>query len=136
MLARFFLYGLMGWCLEVIFTGIAAAFQRDRSATATTYLWMFPIYAGTALALEQAQAAMVGVFWLTRAVVYVAIIYLAELSTGWVLRRALGRCPWDYQSGFHLAGLIRLDYAPAWLLAAILFEPAHGAVERMAAVLA
>jgi len=136
-LARFLIYGLLGWCLEVVFTGLAAALQKDRSATATTYLWMFPIYGGAALGLEQAQAALGDLFWLTRAVVYVAIIYCAELSAGWLLRRALGRCPWDYTGrGVHLAGLIRLDYAPAWLAVALLFEPAHGAVARMAEVLA
>ena len=40
---RFLIYGAVGWCIEVLFTGIAAAvFDRDRAATGKTYLWMHP----------------------------------------------------------------------------------------------
>ncbi|MGI5860970.1 MAG: putative ABC transporter permease [Myxococcales bacterium] len=123
-LARFFIYGALGWCLEVLFTGVSAViFERDRAATGKTYLWMLPIYGATALLLERLHDAMSAPL-IVRALVYLLVIYLAELSTGWALRRLLGRCPWDYTGrGLNFRGLIRFDYAPAWFLVALLFEP-------------
>ena len=134
MLARFLIYGAIGWCLEVFFTGASAAlFDRDRSATGKTYLWMFPIYGATALLLETLHDFM-AVPLALRALVYVLVIYVAEFTTGWALRRLLGRCPWDYTGhGLNLCGLVRLDYAPAWLLVALLFEPARRLVGDFAA---
>ncbi|WP_338863288.1 putative ABC transporter permease [Myxococcus stipitatus] len=124
MLSRFFLYGCTGWVLEVLFTGAGAALKRDRSATATTYLWMHPIYGGTALALEQVSARLESLPRPVRALAYTALIFGAEYTTGWLLRRLLGRCPWDYSPHrWSVNGLIRLDYAPAWYLTALLFEP-------------
>ena len=50
---RFLIYGALGWCLEVVFTGVSAViWDRDRSATGKTYLWMHPIYGATALGLD------------------------------------------------------------------------------------
>ncbi|QSQ12630.1 putative ABC transporter permease [Myxococcus landrumensis] len=124
MLSRFFLYGCTGWVLEVLFTGAGAALKRDRSATATTYLWMHPIYGGTALALEHVSARLKPYPRPVRALAYTALIFGAEYATGWLLRRLLGRCPWDYSPHrWSVHGLIRLDYAPAWYLTALLFEP-------------
>ena len=134
MLARFLLYGALGWCLEVLFTGVSAAlFRHDRAATGKTFLWMLPIYGATALLLERIHDAMSAPLPV-RALVYLGVIYLAELSTGWALRRLLGRCPWDYTGrGLNFRGLIRFDYAPAWLLVALLFEPARRLVADFAA---
>ncbi len=137
MLWRFLIYGLLGWGVEVLFTGTLALLQqRDRCATAKTYLWMFPIYGGALLLLEQVEQASQGGHFLARALAYLLVIYGAELLSGWLLRQLLGRCPWDYTGrGHHLFGLINLDYAPAWFAAALLFEPAHAAVARAAAAL-
>jgi uncharacterized membrane protein len=130
-LAKFLIFGVMGWVVEVFFTGSAAAvFQRDRSATATTYLWMHPIYGMGMLGLDQLGARLSALPWLERAAVYVAVIYLVEFATGALLRRVLGRCPWDYGTrGLSVRGLVRLDYAPAWYLAALLFDPVRLGVE-------
>ncbi|MBI5548998.1 MAG: hypothetical protein HY901_34375 [Deltaproteobacteria bacterium] len=124
MLLRFFIYGALGWCMEVIFTGVSSLLKHDRSATAKTYLWMHPIYGATALLLEGAHDLMSTAPWFARGFAYLAIIYAAEALSGWILRRVLGSCPWDYGRGpWSVAGLIRLDYAPAWYLAGLLFEP-------------
>ncbi|AKF83964.1 Putative ABC-transporter type IV [Myxococcus fulvus] len=124
MLSRFLLYGCTGWVLEVLFTGANAALRRDRSATAQTYLWMHPIYGGTALALEEVSARLKPLPRPVRALAYTALIFGAEYATGWLLKKVLGRCPWDYTPHrWSVHGLIRLDYAPAWYLTALLFEP-------------
>ncbi|WP_443096576.1 putative ABC transporter permease [Pyxidicoccus fallax] len=110
--------------LEVLFTGAGSALKRDRSATAKTYLWMHPIYGGTALALEEVSARLKPLPRPVRALAYTALIFAAEYGTGWFLKRLLGRCPWDYSPHrWSVHGLIRLDYAPAWYLTALLFEP-------------
>lgn len=127
MLKRFLLYGCAGWVVEILFTGSrSAAMRRDPHARSQTYLWMHPIYGATALGLEQVARALrgAGIPRLLRAMLYVPLIYAAEFSTGWLLCRVLGKCPWDYgeeRTSFH--GLVRWDYAPAWYGAALAFEP-------------
>lgn len=132
MLAKFLIFGFMGWVVEVCFTGFhAAVFNHDKSATAKTYLWMHPIYGAAMLGLEWLGQHLSGLAWFERAAVYVAAIYAVEFGTGWLLRRFLGRCPWDYgTAGLSVKGLIRLDYAPAWYAAALLFDPVRIAVDH------
>jgi len=45
----------------------------------------------------------------------------------------LGDCPWRYRKGMHLHGLVRLDYAPYWLGAALGFEWLRDALNASAA---
>jgi hypothetical protein len=118
--------------MEVCFTGMGAALHRDRSATATTYLWMHPIYGATALGLEFLHDRLRFLPRPVRALAYTAVIFGAEFTTGWLLRKGLGRCPWDYSGhGWNVKGLIRLDYAPFWYAAGLLFEPVREAFLRM-----
>lgn len=130
LLAKFIVYGSIGLTLEVVFTGVCAAlFERDRAATGRTYLWMFPIYGGAALLLEQVYPIVAPVPLLVRGLAYVGVIFVVEYLSGLVLRRVIGRCPWDYGCrGLSVHGLIRLDYAPAWFFAGLLFEYARPAV--------
>ncbi|MBN1206081.1 MAG: hypothetical protein JXB05_14280 [Myxococcaceae bacterium] len=133
MLSRFLLYGCAGWVLEVCFTGTGAAlFRKDAHGTAKTYLWMHPIYGATALGLELLHDRLRSLPRPVRALAYTAVIFGAEFTTGWLLRRALGRCPWDYQqAGWSVKGLVRLDYFPFWYGAALLFEPAREVLLRI-----
>ena len=116
--------------MEVCFTGLSAAvLEKDRQGTAKTFLWMHPIYGATALGLELLHDRLRFLPRPLRALAYTAVIFGAEFSTGWLLRRALGRCPWDYaQRGWSVKGLIRLDYAPFWYGVGLLFEPAREAL--------
>lgn len=124
MLRKFLLYGFAGWIVEVLFTGTFSAVKRDRSATAKTYLWMHPIYGATALGLEFLSRRLKWMPLPLRGLVYTGVMYGAEYSSGLVLRKVLGRCPWDYSSaGHNVNGLVRLEYAPAWYALGLLFEP-------------
>ncbi|WP_395833975.1 hypothetical protein [Archangium violaceum] len=133
MLPRFLLYGCAGWVMEVCFTGMSAAlFEKDRAGTAKTYLWMHPIYGATALGMELLHDRLRFLPRPVRALAYTAVIYGAEFTTGWLLRKGLGRCPWDYEKhGWSVKGLIRLDYAPFWYAAGLLFEPVREALLRI-----
>ena len=57
--ARFLIYGCIGWCVEIFFTGVSnAIFHKDRSLTGKTYLWMHPVWGLTCLFLEYLHETM------------------------------------------------------------------------------
>ena len=111
-----------GWVLEVLFTGTKAALSKDKKLAARTYLWMHPIYGAAGLTLEELHRRLAKRSRLTRAIASLGVIYATEYASGAALRRVLGDCPWQYRNGVHLHGLVRLDYAPFWLAAALGFE--------------
>ena len=54
--------------------------------------------------------------------IYTCFIFAGEYLSGTFLRK-LGACPWDYSHArFNFKGLIRLDYAPLWFGAGLIFE--------------
>jgi len=130
---KFALYGCAGWVLEVLFTGTKAALSRDGKLPARTYLWMHPIYGATGLALEAVHRTLGRRSRLTRAAASLGVIYATEYVSGAALRTVLGECPWRYREGVHVHGLVRLDYAPFWLAAALAFERMRDALHEPAA---
>ncbi|BAS26806.1 putative ABC transporter permease [Limnochorda pilosa] len=126
MLVRFLIYGALGWIVEILWTGTGSILRRDPRLTATTYLWMFPIYGGGALLFERLYQVVAAQPWILRGLVWVVAIFGVEYVTGWLIRRAVGHCPWDYSGApLALGELVRLDYAPAWFLLGLLFERLH-----------
>lgn len=63
MLARFLVYGTLGWAVEIVWTGVGSWLRRDPRLTGQTYLWMFPIYGGGALLFEQLYVFIAGRPW-------------------------------------------------------------------------
>lgn len=125
MLTRFILYGLAGWCLEIFWTGLGSLIKGDVTLAGRTYIWMFPIY-GMAIFLEPIHYLVRSWPFLARGFLYMLLIFAAEYLSGLLLRRTIGLCPWDYShSPYSVDGLIRLDYAPAWFIAGLLFEQLH-----------
>jgi uncharacterized membrane protein len=129
---RFIIYGLTGWIIEVVFTGIGSLLSGSTGLTAYTYLWMFPIY-GMAVFLEPIHERIRSSPWFVRGVVYAALILMIEYITGWVLQLMLGFCPWDYRgsTSYTIDGFIRLDFFPAWFAAGLLFERLHDFLIRL-----
>src|SRR5689334_101041 len=70
-------YGLLGWCMEVVFTGVTNAIaNRDRALRSHTYLWMFPIYALGGLWLERIEHRLAPRLpRAARALAYVGAVY-------------------------------------------------------------
>ncbi|MEJ6951081.1 putative ABC transporter permease [Natronospora cellulosivora (SeqCode)] len=125
MLSRFIIYGLIGWCLEIFWTGLGSIIRGDAKLQGWTYLWMFPIY-GMAVFLEPVHNSIRSWPILLRGGVYTLFIFCIEYICGWILKRTIQVCPWDYsKSPFAIKGYIRLDYAPAWFVAGLLFERLH-----------
>jgi uncharacterized membrane protein len=135
MLIRFFIYGLLGWCWEVVWTAItekAWGKQRDWRLMGHSYLWMFPIYGLLGPVGEPIHNALRTHFWVLRGLVYLLGIWAVEYATGWLLRRITGKCPWDY-SNFpgNIHGLITLEYAPVWFVFGLSFERVHDALVKL-----
>jgi uncharacterized membrane protein len=125
-LKRFALYGLLGWGLEIFWTGMGSAARGDVRLAGTTYLWMFPIY-GLAVFLEPLHNKIRTWPWYMRGLVWLLVIWSIEYATGGLIRAVTGNSPWDYTGStrWHLSGLIRLDMAPVWFATGLLFERVH-----------
>jgi len=125
MIERFIIYGLAGWCMEIIWTGIGSFLDGDIYLNARTYIWMFPIY-GLAILFEPIHDRIRAWPVIIRGGVYTLLIFIIEYLAGWTLQNIIGVCPWDYgDSTFSIDGFIRLDYAPAWFAAGLIFERIH-----------
>ena len=117
------IFGVLGWCAEILWTGVCSFLLGDAALTARTYLWMFPIYglAGLSLPLFLAFRRYCPLW--QRMGFYVFAIFAVEFITGWLLQWGTGICPWDYgDRPFSVMGLIRLDYAPLWAILGLFFE--------------
>ena len=122
MIVRFFIYGVIGWCMEVMWTGLCSAVKGNRALSANTSLWMFPIY-GSAVLLEPFYTVLAGMPLPIRGVVYMLCIFGMEFASGISLLNFVGVCPWDYsRARYNIAGIIRLDYAPLWFAAGLFYE--------------
>ncbi len=85
---RFVLYGLGGWCGEVLFTGLSEGLpRRDWRLLGTTYLWMFPIYGSIAIIYEPVHDLIRDFPWMVRAVIWAIGFMAVEWVTGWLIAR-------------------------------------------------
>ncbi len=121
MMKKFLCCGLIGWCIEILFTSFDSFRRRDLRLIGQTSIWMFPIYGMSILILPlsrlcRKQSA------LCRGIIYMFSIFTVEYVSGRLLRsRKL--CPWDYsRSKYNINGVIRLDYAIWWFLTGLLYE--------------
>lgn len=135
MLLRFLFYGLLGWAIEIVWTAVGRTLEESEARwrlAGTTYLWMFPIYGSIAFLYEPVHDAIRAWAWPLRGTLYAAGFMTVEFLTGWTLRRTIGLCPWDYtgRCRWHVLGLVRLDYAPAWALLGLALEPVHDFLVR------
>jgi len=135
MLVRFRIYGLLGWCFEVVWSAVtetAWGKQRDWRLVGHTYLWMFPIYGLLATLGEPIHNFLRPHTWLLRGLAYLLGIWIVEYVTGWLIKKLTGRCPWDYSNfpgNFH--GIVTLEYAPVWFILGLAFERVHDALVKL-----
>ena len=120
-LKNFLKCGLTGWCIEIMFTAGGALRRRDMTLKGNTSLWMFPIYGCAALLAPVSRLLRKKPAWF-RGLTYMSLIYSIEFFSGRLLKRR-SLCPWDYgRSRWNVSRVIRLDYAPCWFGAGLLFE--------------
>ena len=107
--------------MEIVFTGLGSLRKNEHSLTARTSIWMFLIY-GMACFLTPLCRLLRKRNFLVRGMVYTFCIFTGEFLSGSLLKRH-GACPWDYSHAkYNINGVIRLDYAPLWFGAGLLFE--------------
>ncbi|MFR8033566.1 MAG: putative ABC transporter permease [Lachnospiraceae bacterium] len=113
--------GLVGWCMEVLFTGLHSIARHDPKMMGQTSILMFPIYGAAAFFGPISRLLKKRRIW-ARGTVYTCCIFAAEYVSGSLLKKRK-MCPWDYSDAkFNINGLIRLDYAPLWFTAGLIFE--------------
>lgn len=124
LLRKYIIYGLLGICLEVFWTGSKSLVNADYTMEGRTYIWMFFIY-GLAVFLEPIHNKIRGQNLILRGIIYMVLIYIAEFITGWVLRELIGVCPWNYVGNGSINGLITLSFAPLWFALGLFLEKVH-----------
>ena len=118
---NFLICGLTGWCMEILFTSIGSLCKSNRKLIGRTSIWMFPIY-GVAAIICPVHKLIKNLPAICRGGIYSAGIFTCEYVSGSLLKRH-NLCPWDYSdSKANVDGLIRLDYAPFWMAAGLIFE--------------
>lgn len=121
MIKKFFTCGVIGWCLEILFTSAGSIKNHDVRLRGNTSLWMFPIY-GMAILIEPLSHLLKGRSFMIRGSIYTCLIFIAEFCTGTLLKLKKA-CPWDYSKAkLNIGGVIRLDYAPCWFFTGLLYE--------------
>jgi uncharacterized membrane protein len=130
---RFILYGLGGWCGEVMFTALTDSLaKRDWRLTGTTYLWMFPIYGLLVVLYEPVHDLIRDYPFIVRAIIWSLGFTAVELTTGWLIERLTGRCPWDYSGKrFAINAYIRWDFFVVWAIIGLALEPVHDFLVRL-----
>lgn len=119
--ADFLRCGVIGWCVEIIFTALGALRRREMQLMGQTSLWMFPIY-GCAALFKPLFLLIRKCSFPVRGLIYALCIFTGEYASGHLLDR-YALCPWNYNRyKWHVKGLIRLDFLPFWCLAGLLFE--------------
>jgi uncharacterized membrane protein len=122
MIRDFIFFGVLGWILEILWTGSNSAFKGDRRLMGFTSLYMFPIY-GCAVFLEGVFFKAQSMNFVFRGLIYMVCIFSAEYVSGFLTEKIAGVCPWDYsKEKFNIDGFIRLDYAPLWFIVGLIFE--------------
>lgn len=118
---KFIQCGLMGWSLEVFWTGLQSFRKREGRLMGQSSLWMFPIY-GCAAFIGPLSRLLRGKNAFFRGNLYMLSIFLVEFLSGqWLKKRNC--CPWDYsRAKLNVDGVIRLDYAPVWFVTGLLYE--------------
>ena len=106
---RFLVYGFVGWTLDSLFVWANTGRRRPSG------LLNLPVY-GLAQPLFEPVHDRIGRRPLVlRATTYGTGVLGVEYACGRLLRRLVGRVPWDYGGArFDIDGLVRLDYLPLW----------------------
>ena len=72
---NFFRCGILGWAMEIFWTGLHSFRVRDPKLTGTSSLWMFPIYGCAAFLAPLMRRLHRYAFW-QRGLIYMSLIYL------------------------------------------------------------
>ena len=130
-------FGCFGIATEIFFVAFSNLITNSPfceeplwSLTGKTYVWMFPIYALIPLIAGPLMGRIQHLPLLARLLIYTATILGIEFVSGFLLEQITGKCPWEYTTGWHIMGYIRLDYSPAWAGFSFLIEYLYRYLDR------
>ncbi len=113
--------GILGWCIEIVYTAVCGLRRRQFSLKGNTSVWMFPIY-GLGCLILPISKMLKNRSLLFRGSFYASLIYAVEYLSGRILQKK-AICPWDYsRSKWNIGSVIRLDFLPFWFATGLLFE--------------
>jgi uncharacterized membrane protein len=122
---RFLVYGFAGWAIDSLFVFVHTGRRRPSS------LLNLPVYGLAQPLFEPAHDRLRHRPLAVRAGAYGCGILLVEYASGRLLRRLVGRAPWDYgRARFAIDGLVRLDYLPLWGAFGLGLERVHDLLVR------
>lgn len=124
----FVLYGGLGITTEVFFTAFVDLINGDVDnlrLMGVSYIWMFPIYGIISIVFPIGFNLVKKYNRFLRYFIYAVVILIVELIAGFMLEQTTGRCPWEYQVGWHFGGYIRFDYLPLWMAFGAMIEEFH-----------
>lgn len=127
----------LGITTEVFFTAFTALITNDpfcgrtvASMTGQSYVWMAFVYGMIPiLGLILHDKVAHWKIWF-RLPFYVLLVYGIEFTSGYILKLITGACPWEYKTGWHIMGLIQLEYFPAWLFFTWMVEQLYIFINR------
>jgi hypothetical protein len=128
---RLLAYGLAGSIVEALFTSAVASMAAGRIVRRGPSTPLMVALYGLALPLFEPIHDRVRrrPAW-QRGAVYAGGILAIETISGLAWRRWTGRVPWEYRSGLAVAGVTRLDYAPAWAIVGLAAERLHDTLTK------
>ena len=139
-LIRFYLWATLGLSTEIFFTAFTDFFISirdhkpvDWGLPGHSYIWMIFIYGGGSLLFPFGHKHLNGFHLLVRIFIVAVGIFAIEFTTGFLLDKITGHCPWQYFGKWSVMGYIRLDYLPAWMIFAFIIERADEIFDAMAA---
>jgi hypothetical protein len=129
---KFFLclfFACFGITAEICFTAISRNIAGTPlcgdpawSLTGKTYVWMIFIYILIPFLAGPIIKRITNWQILLRLLFYAILILVVEFISGFLLEQITGKCPWEYTTGWHIMGYIRLDYIPSWMFFAFWME--------------
>jgi len=133
---RFFIYGGFGWCVEIVFTSIAAQIEGSGDITLQghSYIWMPLVWGLGFLLMDKVSKYLQKkqVMFVFRGLVYMVACLFWEYIFGVVFGFILNKIPWDYSySPWSLGGATRIDYAPFWYVGGLVMEIFLKALDRI-----
>ncbi|HHZ65412.1 TPA: hypothetical protein EYO57_10695 [Candidatus Poribacteria bacterium] len=130
-------FGCFGMTSEIFFVALTHAVNGEGiynepvwSLTGKTYVWMFPIYTLIPLIAGPLFQKVGSLHAILRVLIYTTLIFTVEFTSGFLLDQLTGKCPWEYTTGWHVMGYIRLDFTPAWMFFSFIVEWLYKLIDR------